>query len=77
MNGFLVFDSQQIAAEFLDDPVVRTLGSAQASFRRAASEPVITFRNVPDQFAASLVQAARSYGAEIQESFRHEPVALH
>jgi hypothetical protein len=74
MNGFLVFDSQQVASECLLDPVVRNLGAAQASFRRAASKPVITFRNVPEPFVDTLLKTARAYGAEVEESFRHEPV---
>jgi hypothetical protein len=77
MNGFLVFDSQEVAAKFLDDPMVRNLGSADALFQRAVSRPVITFRNVPERFVSSLMNTARSYGAEIEESFQHEPVTRH
>jgi hypothetical protein len=75
MNGFLVFESPLRAAEFLQHPVVRDLGSGYASFRQASYQPVVTFRNVPDNLVDALQSVAGSYGGELQSSYRHDPIS--
>lgn len=74
MNGFLVFESPLQAQQFLEHPDVRRLGSSAASFRCAALQPVVTFRNVPDTQLGVLEKVVDSFGGEIQPSYRHEPV---
>lgn len=73
MNGFIIFDRADAAADFLREPEIASL-RPRGRFVQSSRDPLIIFRGLSSQELSTIHEVAKRLGGRVKGSTSYSPM---